>query len=774
MKRAHKLIIIFFLISLNVAADVKIAHDAYKKGDYETAAKELKISADNGNVDAQYHLGRMLILGDEIEKDEKEAEKYFRLAADNGNAKAQYHLGRMLILGDEIEKDEKEAEKYFRLAADNGNFDAQYEILKIESTIIFEEGFSKEELRRQENSLRNLIDAQKSIQMLQTQFEISLMKKGDCSSIENIQNEVMDGDLFRKYMLSELYFIGLCVKKDLKKGLRILEQVANSETDNISTNVGAMTDLARLFFLGNEERGVIQNKDIGVEWLKMAAENGDGDAQNYLGNLFLNGDTVRKDYKQAINWYSLAAEQNNEDALLNLTRIYLEGKFVEKDMDKVMKLLLRGSELGYPKLQFLYGSFLLEEDLIDASKQIEAYKWLNIASKEIDDAKKTLNELESLMNNSDILKAQEIASSWKPAGTDDINTQIYTTKLPKIEHIGEISRSQATKKLKENNIVISRDAFFQSIEEDNLEVFKLFIKAGASLNTTKINAIGITPLIHAINLDSKNIYNFLLDSDANINIRIQNNGQSALVRAIAWERWEVVDKLLNKNADASYPKYFEKNISIFPGSALSYILGFDKPDLLKKILNSGGSVNERYFSNETPLMHAVRENYPDNTKILLENGADIDAEDQHGRTALLHFIEKNEGKKINNAILNTLFKYGPTSKYDKKNSPIFSSIIIKKNIIDMFVKNGFDINEKYYYEKDQIPMSIEDPLFRKLLQNGCTPLMVSVLMGNIPITKSLMAHNADHNYAVTIDSELYTIKRLAEISGNEALIEFLR
>jgi TPR repeat protein len=61
--------------------------------DYEEAAKWYEKAAEQGNVEAQFHLGLMRAHGHGIAQNDEEAVKWFRKAAEQGNAEAQYNLG---------------------------------------------------------------------------------------------------------------------------------------------------------------------------------------------------------------------------------------------------------------------------------------------------------------------------------------------------------------------------------------------------------------------------------------------------------------------------------------------------------------------------------------------------------------------------------------------------------------------------------------------------------------------------------------------------------
>jgi TPR repeat protein len=70
---------------------------------------ELKISADQGNVDAQIALARHLRQGELIPKDLSGAAKYYKMAADQGHAIAMNMFGFCLKNGEGVAKNLLEA-----------------------------------------------------------------------------------------------------------------------------------------------------------------------------------------------------------------------------------------------------------------------------------------------------------------------------------------------------------------------------------------------------------------------------------------------------------------------------------------------------------------------------------------------------------------------------------------------------------------------------------------------------------------------------------------
>ena len=78
---------LLFLFSGSVFADdLKDAMAAHKSKDYKEAVRLYRLSAKQGNAEAQYNLGLMYEKGQVVPKDFKEAFKWSKLAADQGNA----------------------------------------------------------------------------------------------------------------------------------------------------------------------------------------------------------------------------------------------------------------------------------------------------------------------------------------------------------------------------------------------------------------------------------------------------------------------------------------------------------------------------------------------------------------------------------------------------------------------------------------------------------------------------------------------------------------
>lgn len=109
-------------------ADMDKGFEAYDRGDYETALKEMLIDAIKGDAIAQALIGGMYGLGQGVPQNYAEAFRWLHLAADQGLALAQNSLGVMYNKGEGVPQNYVKAYRWFSLAAEQGLADAQFEL----------------------------------------------------------------------------------------------------------------------------------------------------------------------------------------------------------------------------------------------------------------------------------------------------------------------------------------------------------------------------------------------------------------------------------------------------------------------------------------------------------------------------------------------------------------------------------------------------------------------------------------------------------------------
>src|SRR5262245_29442695 len=82
----------------------------------------------------------------------------------------------------------------------------------------------------------------------------------------------------------------------------------------------------------------------------LLADNGQAEAQLYLGRMYMMGQGVLKDSKKAIKWFKASAYQGNADAQFFLGSIYL---LPQTDVAEGLKWLRLSAEQGNKDAQYL-------------------------------------------------------------------------------------------------------------------------------------------------------------------------------------------------------------------------------------------------------------------------------------------------------------------------------------------------------------------------------------------------------------------------------------
>jgi uncharacterized protein len=92
--------------------------------DEEQALLWFQKAADQGHLDAQYFLSKLLFRGRGVEKNEDLAMYWLLRAAEQNHTEAQFRLGLRLCVGRGIERDEAQAAYCFRKAVEQGHVGA--------------------------------------------------------------------------------------------------------------------------------------------------------------------------------------------------------------------------------------------------------------------------------------------------------------------------------------------------------------------------------------------------------------------------------------------------------------------------------------------------------------------------------------------------------------------------------------------------------------------------------------------------------------------------
>ncbi len=178
-----------------------------------------------------------------------------------------------------------------------------------------------------------------------------------CFHIVNRLYELTDNEIFL-YSIAEHYFKGYGVIQNLKKGLELMEKLANSDHEDAIQAQSTLGIYYGADYREDDPRFAVKDSIKEEYWTKKAAENGDPLSQYFYARILLKS---KGQFNDAIHWYKKAAENGSLEAKDKLGVLFSEGYPVGLSRDHIYKLLHEAAEQNYqPVFQELY--FLYTED----------------------------------------------------------------------------------------------------------------------------------------------------------------------------------------------------------------------------------------------------------------------------------------------------------------------------------------------------------------------------------------------------------------------------
>lgn len=167
-------------------------------------------------------------------------------------------------------------------------------------------------------------------------------------------------------------------------------------------------------------------------------------------------------------------------------------------------------------------------------------------------------------------------------------------------------------------------AVFRAASDGELASMRSLLAAGANVNQREYE--GETPLMYAAAAGRTEMVLFLLERGADINA-VSNNGETALVRA---GDTATVRALLAKGADMEL------------GAPLIRASYAGQLDTVKVLLEKGANPNAELLDGHTALIAAaVQSGSKDVVEALIAAGADVKHKNKQGKTAEMLAIENN-------------------------------------------------------------------------------------------------------------------------------------
>ena len=221
---------------------------------------EVRKSAEQGNADAQFNLGRLYHEGQSVPQNYVEAVFWFRKAAEQGVAEAQFNLGRLYHKGHGVPQDDAQSAAWYRKAAEQGDADAQFD-------------------------LGRLYHKGRGVPQDDTQAAFWFRRAAE------------QGNAEAQYLLGLTYALGHDVPQDDTQAAAWYRKAAEQ---------GVAEAQFKLGLAYKDGRGVSQDDAQAAFWYRKAAEQGDAEAQFLLGLSYYLGVGVPQDYVEAYFLLDLA------------------------------------------------------------------------------------------------------------------------------------------------------------------------------------------------------------------------------------------------------------------------------------------------------------------------------------------------------------------------------------------------------------------------------------------------------------------------------------
>ena len=252
--------------------------------------------AESGDKYSQFRMAQIYnALGDKAN-----AAKWYRTLADNGTPNEKTKIGNIFYKGEDIPQDYKQAYELYSQAAESGDAEAQNNI-----GWFYQRGFYVDK------------DDKKAFE-----WYLKAAEQGMAISQENVGYS---------------YANGRGVKQDFSQAVNWYTKAANQ---------GREYSQYRLGELYMEGKGVAQNYNTALQWFRKAADKNNAPAMDKIGWFYQNGWGVDQDYTQAMQWYRKAAEQNNANAQASIGFLYYEGLGVTKDLNTALEWYKKSAAQG--------------------------------------------------------------------------------------------------------------------------------------------------------------------------------------------------------------------------------------------------------------------------------------------------------------------------------------------------------------------------------------------------------------------------------------------
>lgn len=203
--------------------------------------------------------------------------------------------------------------------------------------------------------------------------------------------------------MAQKYYWGKEVKRDYAKALKLYTEAASLGDTEAQYIAGGM------YYKG---LGTNKNLNYAFSLLHGAAIKGNStpESQKILGQFFLTGKSIPRNYAEALKWYTLSAENGDRESQAELAFLYYTGLGVNRDFEKAFLWYERSAMQGLAVSQYSLGVMYYSGNGVKKTDVVKAYAWLSLsAAQNHMDAVSARDYVETTMSPGELKESQEYA-----------------------------------------------------------------------------------------------------------------------------------------------------------------------------------------------------------------------------------------------------------------------------------------------------------------------------------------------------------------------------
>ena len=313
--------------NLFLALSIFLVANAYGQ---DSNMRKIMRLAEKGDAQAQMELADAYFNGKGgLKRSFQDAVVWLEKAAEAGDVNAQYQIAQCYMEGKGVAKSEEKGVEWLTKVAEGGNADAQRQL-----ALCYRDG--------------------RGVAQSNEKYFFWIEKVADGEKPET------------QLDLAKAYYVGDGVKKDLNKARFWAEKSS------------AKGNLEAEYLLAKWAYEASPNSPDALQKLMKVAEKGNPEAQNAIGQAYLNGKGVTKSEEKAIEWLEKAAAKGSAEALYTMGNFYfygnspLIGKFYKKAIEYYSKAAAKGDANAQRQL-----SVCLYNGIGGTQSYRDAFNWLS-------------------------------------------------------------------------------------------------------------------------------------------------------------------------------------------------------------------------------------------------------------------------------------------------------------------------------------------------------------------------------------------------------------